>query len=83
MWYNSTHQLYYILQAISHIPVSAVADIAPDLPLTESEGERDDDQTSPLTSATVAALDRTMEALERAREGVTDENFPNLGQVGC
>ena len=65
--------LFIILQAISHLPVSVVAVVAPDL-------VRDSLVPSPLSPSTLQTLSELVAVLDRARGLVNEDNFP--GQVG-
>ena len=65
-----------ILQAISHLPVSVVAAVAPDLAT-----DRETELLQALSPSTVAALNETLAVLERTRELVNEENFPKQEQV--
>jgi hypothetical protein len=65
--------LYYNLKAISHLPVSVVAVVAPDL-------VRDSLVPSPLSPSTLQTLSELVAVLDRARGLVNEDNFP--GQVG-
>ena len=65
-----------VLQAVSHLPVSVVAILAPDLIGTDAL-----QQQSSLSPDTTQALNETLVVLEKTRELVTEENFPNPGQV--
>ena len=63
--------LFIIMQAISHLPVSVVGVVAPDL----VQG-----RPSPLSPSTLQALGELVAVLDRATGLVNEDNFP--GQVG-